>query len=106
MITAMVQFTLPEALDRGQGREAFWATAPRYRAVEGLVRKYYLLSEDGLTAAGSTCGGHGRMGSASTTGVAEFIAQRYGSQPVVTWFETPVIVDNLSGEIWGDAMDS
>lgn len=104
MITAMVQFRLPHPLDREAAGELFKGSAPRYRTVEGLVRKYYLLSEDGLTAGGIYLWRSREDGERFYDREwREFIVSRYGSQPVVTWFETPVIVDNLSGEITGDA---
>lgn len=104
MITAMVQFRLPEALNRDRAQEAFSATAPRYRTVAGLVRKYYLLSEDGLTAGGIYLWRSREEGERFFNQEwREFIASRYGCQPEVTWFETPVIVDNLSNEISTDA---
>ena len=31
------------------------------------------------------------------------IAQRYGAEPSVTYFETPVVVDNVLGEIVSEA---
>ena len=35
-----------------KARDVFAGTAPKYRDVPGLIRKYYLLSEDGGTAGG------------------------------------------------------
>ena len=52
MITALVQFKLPERMTVEQARAVFASTAPRYLAMQGLVRKHYILSEDGLTAGG------------------------------------------------------
>ena len=56
MITALVQFKLPQPVTREKAQELFVGTAPKYRETSGLIRKYFLLSEDGGTAAGSTCG--------------------------------------------------
>jgi len=42
MVTAVVQFSLPRPLTRAEARESFSSTAPKYRDVEGLLRKYYL----------------------------------------------------------------
>jgi CTP synthase (UTP-ammonia lyase) len=47
MITAIVHFDLPEPLAREKAQTLFLDSAPRYRQVQGLIRKYYLLSEDG-----------------------------------------------------------
>ena len=52
MVTAFVQFKLPSAMSRDQAKEVFMSTAPKYQAAPGLIRKYYLLSENGGTAGG------------------------------------------------------
>ena len=52
MITTLVQFQLPQSLSRHEAAEIFRSTAPKYRNLSGLVRKIYLLSEDGKTAGG------------------------------------------------------
>ena len=52
MVTAFVQFKLPSAMSQEQAKEVFMSTAPKYQAPPGLIRKYYLLSEDGGTVGG------------------------------------------------------
>ena len=52
MVTAMVQIKLPEPMTRDKAQAVFADTAPKYRKVKGLIRKYHLLSEDGATAGG------------------------------------------------------
>ena len=51
-VTAIVRFTFPEPKSPEAAKAAFEASAPLYRGVRGLVRKYYLLSEDGRTGGG------------------------------------------------------
>ena len=51
MITAIVQFKLPAPVSRDKAEQVFLGTAPKYREAPGLIRKYYLLSDDGVTAA-------------------------------------------------------
>ena len=53
MITVLVQFQLPQPVTREKAREIFLSTAPRYRETAGLIRKNYLLSQDGKTAGGA-----------------------------------------------------
>jgi hypothetical protein len=53
MITAIVQFKLPTSVTRNQAREIFSNVAPHFRDVPGLIRQYFLLSEDGSTAGGA-----------------------------------------------------
>ena len=52
MITALVQFRLPQPVAREKAQQLFVGSAPKYREASGLIRKYYLLSEDGGTAGG------------------------------------------------------
>jgi len=52
MITVMVQFQLPRTVPIERAREAAVGTAPRYRGVPGLIRKYYTLSADGMSGGG------------------------------------------------------
>jgi hypothetical protein len=100
MITTIVKFKLPQPIDVEKAREIFLSTAPKYREVPGLTRKYYLLSEDGQTAGGvylwqSRAQAEGLY----TEDWKNFVRGKYGSDPSVTFFESPVIVDNLTGEI-------
>ena len=103
MITAFVQFKLPETLTRDEAKGIFEGTAPKYRSAQGLVRKYYLLSEDGSTAGGVYLWESREDAERLYTGDwQKFIFDKYGSKPSITYFESPVIVDNLAGEILKD----
>jgi hypothetical protein len=100
MITALVQFKLPQPISRKKGQEIFLSTAPKYREVPGLLRKYYLLSMDGQTAGGVYLWkSREKADQLYTAEWRKFIWEKYGSRPSVTYFESPVIVDNLTGEI-------
>jgi len=52
MITTLVQIKNPEPMSLDKARIVFTGTVAKYREVPGLIRKYYLLSEDGGTAGG------------------------------------------------------
>ena len=100
MITTLVQFRLPQPMSVEEARTIFNSTAPRYLQMPGLVRKHYLLSDDGLTGGGvylwRTRADAERVYDAAWR---EFIRGKYGSDPVVTYFATPVMVDNVAGEV-------
>jgi hypothetical protein len=94
MITAVVRFKLPKGTTLDDAKTMFSRSAPDYEAVPGLIRKYYIFGEDG------TGGGIYLW---DTREAAEHmfsnewrrrIEERYGSAPEVTYYETPVIVDN------------
>jgi hypothetical protein len=45
MITAIVNFKLPADIDSRKAAELFRGSAPKYRGMKGLVRKYYLFDD-------------------------------------------------------------
>jgi hypothetical protein len=103
MITVIVQIKQSEPLTPAKAKEIFAGTAPKYTGIDGLVRKYYLLSEDGRTAGGVYLWQSREAAEKLYTDEWKaFILRKYGTHPSVTYFETPVIVDNLLGEIIQD----
>ena len=103
MITALVQFKLPKPMTRNEAQEIFSTTAPRYRDLQGLIRKYYILSEDGGTAGGMYLWkSREDAEQVYNDDWKKFIFDKYGSEPSITYFESPIIVDNLTGEILRD----
>lgn len=103
MITALVQFKLPKPLSRDQAREIFAGTAPKYRETAGLIRKYYILSKDGATAGGVYLWQSQKDAeNLYTEEWQAFIRGKYGAEPTVVYFDSPVVVDNVVGEIETD----
>lgn len=104
MITALVQFKLPQPVTREKAREIFLSAAPRYRETPGLLRKYYVLSEDGGTAGGVYLWKSRKDAEGLYTKEWEnYVREKYGSPPSVTYFESPVVVDNVTREIVSDS---
>ena len=100
MITALVQIKLPEPMAKDKAKDVFAGTAPKYREVTGLIRKYYLISEDRATAGGVYLWESREAAERLYTDDWKiFILQKYGTMPSVTYFDSPVIVDNLVGKI-------
>ena len=100
MIIALVQIKLPEPMAQDTAQAVFTATAPKYREVKGLIRKHYLLSEDEATAGGVYLWKSREAAEKLyTDDWKRFILQKYGTNPSVTYFVSPVIVDNLVGQI-------
>jgi len=103
MITTITTFRLPKALTRDEARRVFLSTAPRYRDVSGLVRKAYVLSDDGLTAGGVYLWKSRADAEAMYTPAwRAFVRDKYGSDPSILYFETPVVVDNVAEAIVSD----
>ena len=103
MITALVQFKLPKPVTREKAKEIFLSTAPKYRKTQGLVRKYYLLSRDGGTVGGVYLWKSRKDAESLYTKEWEnFVFDKYGALPAVSYFESPVVVDNVTNEIISD----
>ena len=103
MITALVQFSLLKPISLEEARKVFTSTAPKYRKIQGLIRKYYLLSKDGRTAGGVYLWeAQEDAERLYTEDWKKFILDKYGSNPVISYFNSPIIVDNLMNEIVSD----
>ena len=104
MITAVTTFRLPKPLTREEARSIFRSTAPLYRGVPGLFRKTYVLSEDGMTAGGIYFWSSREEAEALYTDAWRARARdKYGADPTVTYFESPVVVDNVAEQTLSDA---
>ena len=96
MIVAIVQFDLPSGMTLLEATDTIFApSVGKYRAMPGLIRKNYLY-------------GHGKAGGvylwdsiesaerAYSTEWRNLITARFGSEPAVTYFESPIEVENSS----------
>jgi hypothetical protein len=103
MIIVLTTFTLPTPITREEARSIFLSTAPTYRGVQGLLRKYYVLSQDGATVGGVYLW-HSRPEAEAlfTESWRSFVREKYGTDPTVTYFENPVVVDNVAQQILAD----
>ena len=52
MIITISDFQLPKPVTREEARSIFLTTAPTYQGVTGLVRKSYVIAEDGNSVGG------------------------------------------------------
>ena len=100
MIIAITAFSLPKPVTRDEARRIYLSTAPVYQGVPGLLRKHYTLSEDGRTAGGVYLW-HSRAEAKAlyTDAWRVFVREKYGTDPSVTYFDSPVTVDNVAQQI-------
>lgn len=103
MIIVVTAFALPKPITREEARDIFLSTAPKYRGVQGLFSKHYVLSEDGGTAGGVYLwNSRSEADAMYTESWRSFVREKYGTEPVVTYFESPVAVDNVAQQILAD----
>lgn len=95
MITVIVNFPAPDGATVDSMRDAFQSTAPLYEGLPGLVRKYYLFDPEKGTGGGAYLWESRAQAEAFYDDAwRKRIEQKYGSSPIITYFESPVIVDN------------
>jgi hypothetical protein len=99
MITVYVRLKLPEGMTREQWLAHAKRIAENFRDLPGLLRKNFILGEDGYgggiytwtdrKTAETFYAGPWRAG----------IIEMFGTPPEFTWFDSPVIVDNEAGRL-------
>ena len=96
MITAIVNFKLPADIDAKKAAELFKGSAPKYRGMKGLVRKYYLF-DDAQRIGGGVYLWQSRADAEAvyTPQWKAYIAERYGAPPEIRYFETSARIESL-----------
>ncbi len=102
MITAIVRFSLPEGTTLDDARTMFKGSAPNYRSVAGLVRKYYLFDPAGTAGGVYLWESRAAADRLYTDEWRQMISDKFGAPPEVSYFESPVIVDNVTNQIVAD----
>ncbi len=100
MVTAIVRYELAPSLGTEQVKAYYNQATAKFEHLPGLIRKYFLLSEDGRF------GGSVYLWETRDQAIAfhdeawlEFMRGKYGHRPHVTIFDCPIVVDNLSGQV-------
>jgi hypothetical protein len=99
MITEIIIFSIPDGMTREEVVANYRRSAPTWRANPDLIRKNYLYDADGRRAGGVYLWRN--MDAARRARDAawlERLRRTYGSEPVVQYFETPLVADNAIGE--------
>jgi len=104
MIIAITNFQLPKPVTREEAQRLFLSTAPTYQGVTGLVRKSYVVSDDGSSVGGIYLwNSRAEAEAVFTESWRAYVRGKYNSEPSVTYFDSPVTVDNVTHEILSDA---
>jgi putative monooxygenase ydhR len=100
MIVTIVTFKLPQPASLAEITKTFQSTAPKYRGIPGLIRKNYIMSEDGHRAGGVyVWESRADADRVYTAEWKKFVEDKYGSPPTIEYLESPVMVDNREGTI-------
>lgn len=99
MIIELVLFKSPAGMSRAEILEDAKATIPRWRANRELVRKHYLLSEDGEGGGVYVWPSKEAAQRAHDAEWRAGVEKRTGAQPVIRYFDLLMLVDNEKGAV-------
>ena len=100
MITVIVYFKLPDGMMEEEVIYKFEKTVQKWRVNKDLIRLNYLVDLDRGIAGGVYLWKE-KMHAEIWLG-AEFrkmVKDNYGEEPTFHFFETPIVVDNIAGDI-------
>lgn len=95
MITAIVLFKLPSSITYSQVEASFLEAAPMFERIPGLIHKQFLLSNSGNVGGGVYLWESAEAANRFyTPEFRQLIAKKYGAEPTITYFNTPVVVES------------
>ena len=99
MITEYVLFNLPAGISREDVVKGMHEVAPRWRKEAELIRKTFV-HDPAANQAGAFYLWHNRAAAECAHDQAwrQRIRDSYGSDPVIRYFDTPLVVDNALGQ--------
>lgn len=102
MITALSKFKLRPGLTRDQAIAEIHETIPIYKGRPDLVRKYIGLDFEAGYGIGIYLWKNRESAEKFFAFARAKIREQTGSDPEITFLDTPVIVDNVTGEVLAD----
>jgi hypothetical protein len=103
MITSITRFPLPPGVPAEAIKKGFMEVAPHFKQPAGLLRKYFLISEDRKSGGGVYLWKSMEQARNFSEGVLRsMIRDKFHVEPSIEYFESPVVVDNLTSEIIAD----
>jgi hypothetical protein len=94
MITAIVRFPLPKGMTLDDAKAVYEKSVPNYQGVPGLVRKYYLFGQDQIGGGVYLWQSKEAAEKMYSAAWKKMITERCGTAPEISYYDTPVIVDN------------
>jgi len=96
MITEYVLFAVPENMSRDEVVAGMRAVAPKWRATPDLIRKTFVYDPDAhQTGAFYLWQNQAAAQRAHGEAWRRSVMETFGSVPVIRYFETPLVVDNV-----------
>ena len=103
MITSIIRYQLPAGVPTEAIKHGFLEVAPKFKQPAGLLRKYFLISQDARTGGGVYLWNSMAEARSFSEGVLRaMIQEKFRVEPTIEYFDAPVVVDNVTAEIIAD----
>ena len=102
MITSIARFQLPPGIPTEAVKKGFVEVAPEFKHPSGLLRKYFLISEDGKTGGVYLWTSMEQARTFSEEVLRPMIRDKFQAEPSIEYYDAPVVVDNVTSEIIAD----
>src|SRR5215470_4321990 len=100
MITSITRFQLPPGIPTETIKSGYLEVASYFKYPSGLLRKYFLISEDGKTGGGVYLWNSMEQACIFSEGkLRPMIREKYQLEASIEYFDFFVVVDNLTSEI-------
>lgn len=99
MILELVLFKSPPGMDRAAVLEDAKHTIPRWRANADLLRKHYILGDDGTGGGVYLWPSKEAAQKGHDAAWREGVRQRTGAEPIIRYFDLLMVVDNENGSV-------
>jgi hypothetical protein len=99
MILELVLFKSPPGMDRAAVLEDAKHTIPRWRANADLLRKHYILSEDGEGGGVYIWPSKEAAQQGHDAAWRESVRKRTGAEPIIRYFDLLMVLDNENASV-------
>lgn len=100
MVTAIVRYELAPSMSAEDARANYDQAVAKFQAQPGLIRKYFMLSEDGRIGSSVYLWESRELALAfHDEDWKNFMQGKYGNRPVVELYHCQIVVDNLTGHV-------
>jgi heme-degrading monooxygenase HmoA len=91
-ITTLVTIKIPANIAREQVFAEFASSAPTYQKIPGLIRKYFVFSDDGKFGGVYLWGTKASAQNWFSPAWSERAARQFGTEAQLEWFDTPIAI--------------
>jgi hypothetical protein len=103
MTATITRFPLPRGIEIAAVKKGFLEVAPKFQDAPGLLRKYFLISQDGKFGGGVYLWKSMEQARRFSEEVLRpMIEETFNAEPSIVYYDAPLIVDNVVSQITAD----